>query len=93
MVKLKNHHYEASASNVAFREELLKVQKNLETGLEKVKASLECAVEMTKEWDAVRFTYEELRLSVRFASKEIARLETEIVKVMQELNASVAKTE
>lgn len=79
MAKLKNRRDEASALTPTCCKKLLRMQKNLETVLKKVKASSAHAVAMAKERDAVTAQYEKQRSSVEalvdFVNNKTARLE------------------
>lgn len=73
------------------------MEKNLATSLGRVNAISVRAVAMALERDAMTTKYKYLRSCVErhmaFANKEMARLEKEIVKVMQEQIARVTKSE
>lgn len=97
IVQLKDRRDEGKGPTSSCCMKLVHVQKSLAVALKKMKASLALVVALAKDQDAVATKSNNMNSSVGrrmgFASKEVARLETKVVKVTQKPNASVAIAE
>lgn len=88
---------EVNAPTASSCKNLLHVQKSLVATLEKEMANPGRFVALINDWDAIANRYEDTSFSVKqrldFVKKEMARLEAELLKLVQKRDASVANAE